>query len=274
MGSGSWYVEAAPLALAAGVWTHVAWTYDQNAMMLYFNGQPVATNVIGPQPIATSSSNLRISGDDNGNVMFDGLIDAVSIYNRALSSNEIAAIYGAGAAGKCLSTAPAITGQPLSQTVVLGDTVAFSVMTTGLLPLTNQWELNASNLTDNGRITGSQSNALTITNVQFADAGSYTVMVTNVAGGTISLPATLVVLRKMPAITWANAAPITYGAAVNDVATQRLGQRARNLRLHAARRHGPGRRLLPPLRRFHPQRRGGLQQRDHLCKFDGIATRR
>ncbi|HEV2434713.1 MAG TPA: hypothetical protein VG077_01825, partial [Verrucomicrobiae bacterium] len=33
--------------------------------------------------------------------MFGGIIDEVSIYNRALSSNEIAAIYHAGTGGKC-----------------------------------------------------------------------------------------------------------------------------------------------------------------------------
>ena len=50
----------------------------------------------------TSSSNLRISGDDNlGSVYFDGLIDEVGVYNRALSDGEIAAIYNAGSAGKC-----------------------------------------------------------------------------------------------------------------------------------------------------------------------------
>jgi hypothetical protein len=155
-----------------------------------------------------------LNANDNGS--FDGVINQMSVYSTALSSNEIAAVYGAGAAGKCLSAAPAITGQPLSQSVVLGDTVVFSVQATGLLPLTNQWKLNQTNLTDNGRITGSQSNVLTITNVQFSDAGTYLVTVTNVVGGTISLPATLVVLRKTPAIIWTNAAPITYGAALND----------------------------------------------------------
>jgi hypothetical protein len=99
-GPGNWIIQS-PIPLVTGVWMHVAWTYDQNAMMLYLNGEPLATNVIGPQPIATSAANLRISGDDNLNVMFDGLIDEVSIYNRALCSIEIAAIYQAGSAGKC-----------------------------------------------------------------------------------------------------------------------------------------------------------------------------
>ena len=140
-----WQVISPTIAtLATGVWMHVAFTYDQNSMLLYLNGQPIATNVIGAHPIATSAANLRISGDDNGNVMFDGLIDEVSIYNHALSASQIAAVYGAGAAGKCQSEAPAIVGQPQSQSVVLGGTATFSVAATGLLPLTNQWQLNGT----------------------------------------------------------------------------------------------------------------------------------
>ena len=46
------------------MWYHVAFTYDQSAMKLYCNGQPVATNVIGAHAIATSPSELRISGAD------------------------------------------------------------------------------------------------------------------------------------------------------------------------------------------------------------------
>ena len=88
------------LAIVPDVWCHVAWTYDQSAMKLYLNGAPVATDVIGPQAIAVSSTDLRISGADT-HVYFNGLIDEPSVYTRALSDGEIAAIYNAGSAGKC-----------------------------------------------------------------------------------------------------------------------------------------------------------------------------
>ena len=101
-GAGNYGVASPALpALTTNVWYHVAWTYDQSAEVLYFNGAPVATNAVGAHAIATSISTLRISGDDNGNVMFDGAIDEVSIYNRALVADEIAAIHAAGSAGKC-----------------------------------------------------------------------------------------------------------------------------------------------------------------------------
>src|SRR5581483_3534727 len=106
---------AVPLPIPTNAWCHVAWTYDQSAMTLYFNGAPVATNVIGPAIINTSSSNLRIGADDNGTTHFDGQIDEVSLYSRALSPAEVAAIYNAGSAGKCFTPLPpTITQQPLN----------------------------------------------------------------------------------------------------------------------------------------------------------------
>lgn len=106
-------------AIITNVWYHVAWTYDHSAMKLYLNGLPVATNVIGPQAIAVSSTSLRISGADN-HVYFDGLIDEPSVYNRALSDGEIAAIYNAGSAGKCQSPRVATASGALSNDFVVG----------------------------------------------------------------------------------------------------------------------------------------------------------
>jgi hypothetical protein len=89
------YQTTAPLpaALVTGVWYHVAATYDHNAMKLYFNGQPLVTNVIGPATVIHSPSLFRVSKDDNSNVPFPGRIDDARIYGRALSANEIAYVY-------------------------------------------------------------------------------------------------------------------------------------------------------------------------------------
>ena len=130
-------VTSASLAVP-GVWNHVAYTYDQSAMKLYFNGVPVATNVVGPHPINTSSSTLRVSGDDKLHVYSDGLIDEASVYSRALSGAEIAAIYNGGGAGKCFG--PLISGQPRSQVGYWGKSVTFTVTAQGSAPLGYQWQ--------------------------------------------------------------------------------------------------------------------------------------
>jgi Concanavalin A-like lectin/glucanases superfamily len=65
------------------------------------NGVEV-TNTAAVTPIPTSTENLGIGRHALFTTRnFDGLIDEVSIYNRALSAGEIATIHAAGSAGKC-----------------------------------------------------------------------------------------------------------------------------------------------------------------------------
>ena len=59
-----------PAPLPTNVWLHVAATYDHNAVILYLNGVPLKTNVIGAATVAHSTSSFRIGMDDNGNCPF------------------------------------------------------------------------------------------------------------------------------------------------------------------------------------------------------------
>src|SRR5438132_2038713 len=126
-----------------------------------------------------------------------GALDEVSVYNRALSSNEIAAIYAAGAAGKCKPVN--ITSQPQSQTVSVGSNVTFSVSDSGSPPLSYQWRRDGADLTDGGNISGAMLATLSLTNVQSSDAGSYQVVITNTIGAVTSAVATLTVNVPTPA---------------------------------------------------------------------------
>jgi PKD repeat protein len=76
--------------LVAGSWTHLAATYDGTWQRLYINGVEVAQRV-QTGLIASSSSALRIGGDSVWKQYFQGRIDEVRIYNRALSVSEIQA---------------------------------------------------------------------------------------------------------------------------------------------------------------------------------------
>jgi len=86
-----------------------------------------------------------------------------------------------------VGSAPVITSQPESQSVTVGMTVNFSVTSTGTSPLAYQWRFNGANLT------GATASSLTLANVQTADAGSYSVVITNIAGSTGSADAVLAV---------------------------------------------------------------------------------
>ena len=66
----------------------MALTYDGATLRLYVNGTQAAS---GPAsgPIETNSNPLRIGGNVPYGQYFQGRIDEVRVYNRALSSNEI-----------------------------------------------------------------------------------------------------------------------------------------------------------------------------------------
>ncbi|MCU0788334.1 MAG: immunoglobulin domain-containing protein, partial [Verrucomicrobia bacterium] len=85
-------------------------------------------------------------------------------------------------------SAPVITDQPDSLNVVEGNNAAFSVTATGAAPLAYQWRFNEMTLP------GETNTSYTRLNAQPADAGDYTVVVTNGSGSVTSAVAVLTVL--------------------------------------------------------------------------------
>src|SRR6185369_1558326 len=123
---------------------------------------------------------------------YSGLIDELTLYTRALSSNEIAAIYQAGVSGKC-PLPPTFIPPPTGQTVLTGSKEKFRALASGTPSLSYQWTFNGTN------ILSATNSTLTITNVQWDQAGIYAVQVVN-GVGIISSNATLIVLSP-PIIT-------------------------------------------------------------------------
>jgi hypothetical protein len=88
---------------------------------------------------------------------------------------------------------PSITSQPQSGTNLAGENNIFTVAASGTQPLRYQWQANGTNLADNARVSGSQSNTLSISIVLPQDSGEYSVLVTNVFGSATSVVAVLTV---------------------------------------------------------------------------------
>ena len=101
----------------------------------------------------------------------------------------------AGSVTSCVATLtltdvpipPAITSQPSSQMVNVGQPAAFTVAATGTAPLFYQWQKNGTN------IAGATGATEAIAAAQLTDAGSYAVIVTNSVGSVTSSAATLTV---------------------------------------------------------------------------------
>jgi hypothetical protein len=179
---------------------HVALTYDKSSglAILYYNGLAVTNVYFGsiiPQTTYPVNIGRRTGQPIGDGDTYGGLMDELSLYNRALSSNEIAAIYNAGTAGKCQTpTPPIILTQPANQTMTVGGTANFSTTATGSLPLSYQWNFNGTN------IVGATNTVLTLTNVQLNQTGNYAVLVTNAFGSILGSNVLLTVLAVPPTI--------------------------------------------------------------------------
>src|ERR1044071_89407 len=198
---------SAPGLVTANTFHHIAMTYDRTSGLgrLFYDGNAVAVQNMGFFTPRTSYGlyvGTRVSGSAGVGDYFKGLIDELSLYARALTTNEIQAIFIAGSSGKCTTpTGPSIYAQPQDQTVLVGANATFSVGASGTQPLSYQWCFNGSNL-----LACATASSLTISNAQRSDAGLYSVNITNSVDSTSSSNAVLTVnfppaLVKVPTIT-------------------------------------------------------------------------
>jgi hypothetical protein len=95
-----------------GNWYHIVGTYDGAHVNLYVNGVLI-DSVAASGLMVDYGRNLRIGAFSNlggSSSVLPGLVDEVSIYDRALTVTEIQAIHNAGGAGKCqAATTPPTT---------------------------------------------------------------------------------------------------------------------------------------------------------------------
>ena len=86
--------------LSTGTWYHYVGVYDGRTAYAYIDGSLVGSDSVSgstSKPITASGYNVNIGRNPeyNGDY-FNGAIDDVRIYNRALSADEVAALYTAG----------------------------------------------------------------------------------------------------------------------------------------------------------------------------------
>ena len=85
---------------------HVAQTWNGSMMILYINGVNVGNETkSGNTTIQYDDEPVLLCADDDGTNKFvaplDGIVDEAEIFDRALTQEEIQAIYDAGSDGKC-----------------------------------------------------------------------------------------------------------------------------------------------------------------------------
>ncbi len=122
-------------------WIHFAQVYATNGIFVYTNGVLWSSFAGTFSPVNTASLRIGTSDSCPSSQTFGGLIDEVCIFNRALTTNEIAAIFVAGNTGKCRSNEPPQTILVTTTLPAAGTTNALALdrfsITTSRALLTN-----------------------------------------------------------------------------------------------------------------------------------------
>jgi uncharacterized repeat protein (TIGR03803 family) len=134
---------------------------------------------------------------------FDGFNDGLNP-SAALVEGPDGALYGTTTAGGWggqgtvfrlrYTSAPQIIMQPANQTAWPGGAVTFFVTVAGASPFSYQWQRNGTNLANGVGISGATGRILTLTNLTVANAGTYSVVVSNSLGSVAGTGALLTVL--------------------------------------------------------------------------------
>ncbi len=128
----TWFGVESVKKISAGDWYHIAATYDRTTLKIYING--VLDNSVNTQYTPYQNNQQLVIGRAcwgdpcafrPSNPSFNGIIDEVRIYNRALSASEIQAEYNALTSTSTPTTVPPTTVPPTTvpPTTVIPTTV-------------------------------------------------------------------------------------------------------------------------------------------------------
>ena len=163
-------------------WLAGSWATD-NEGSLFLNGADTGYTSRGFSPFSTFTlTNGFVSGSNL--LEFRVKNDAVGY-----SGLRVENLRGTAQSGTVTQAPPRIVVQPQGTTRVITEDVTFTVVADGTQPFSYQW------LHDGTPLSGKTNAALTLSPVAVADAGNYSVRVTNVFGGANSEAAQLVVIQ-------------------------------------------------------------------------------
>jgi hypothetical protein len=134
--------------------------------------------------VVATGGNLKYTWRKDGVVLpditaqkftFSPLVAARAGVYDVIVSNKVGSVTSTTAT-LVVGILPAITTQPVAQSVAAGGSVTFTVVATGSDTLGYQWRKAGTN------ITGANSASYTLSNVTSADASTYDVVITNTYG--------------------------------------------------------------------------------------------
>jgi hypothetical protein len=189
-GQPSYFIVTGNNKVPLGTWTYITVVRNGPAINFYINGNLDAafSAASDANPFRSGSNTLRLGGQNRGGMarVLNGTIDEVRVYNQALTPAQIQTDMNTAISTPAFP--PSITSQPVSQTVVAGQTATFSVTAAGTAPLNYQWYKSGNSLS------AANSASYTTPATSTLDNGAqFTVVVSNTAGNLTSSAAALTV---------------------------------------------------------------------------------
>jgi hypothetical protein len=186
---GAYEYQAATIAITA---------QPQPAVQTNILGQTLVLNVDAVSPFPLSYQWLfdsnGIAGATNSSLVISNLQLTDTGYYSVVISNSFFATNSSAAFLSVIYPPPAIVQQPTNLAVILGSNTMLSITATSFLNMTFRWQLNGTNLTDQGEFSGSASSNLLISGAVAADAGNYDVIVSDSEWSVTSAVATVSIL--------------------------------------------------------------------------------
>jgi hypothetical protein len=160
-----------------GVFHHIAAVRHTNQLSLYVDGTFVQS-VYSVEPCLLANNGSFDMGIGPCGGSFVGSLDEVEVFDRALTDQEVFSTYSP-------NPSLSIIRQPVTASTAEGNPFSFTVSAAGQDPITYQWRLNGA------PISGGTESTYALTAAQLADAGVYTVVVSNPVGTQTSSSAQL-----------------------------------------------------------------------------------
>jgi len=113
--------------------------------------------------------------------------------------------------------APEILTQPEAVSTEAGLDAVFSVLARGISPMTYQWYIDGSPLSESSDVSGTATDTLSLSNLQVANSGQVSVKVTNGLGNIDSSTAELLVEKFAAGLDHSVVLPVSVSSTIYDV---------------------------------------------------------
>jgi hypothetical protein len=185
--------DASWLAILKGITNNLAAYNPIYVTMDYANQYLRARRTSRVTTSAFDTVSGRVIAKFSGKTDMDMVIQIFTGADNSISNSAgTVPMFSGGATNTLtvLEVPPTIAAQPQSLRVFAGGSAVFTVVAAGAAPLSYQWQLNGTN------IAGATNSSHALATAQPADAGAYSVVVSNLLGSVTSAEAVLTVIPQ------------------------------------------------------------------------------